>query len=383
MRTAYFDCISGASGDMILGALIDTGAPLNVLKKELKKIIIKGYSISSKRVLKNGIAATKVDIKTKEKNPKRKFPEIMSIIKKSGLKESVKKRSLRVFEKIVAAESRIHNKKESDVFLHEVSGIDSIIDVVGAFILLDYLKIDKIYCSELRLGKGFVKFSHGTYPVPSPATLEIVKAKPVVFTETGSELTTPTGAAILSSIAEFQKPRITVGSIGYGAGSRELKTPNVIRVIIGETDNREKYDDSVDLIETNIDDMNPELYDHAMKKLFEKGALDVFLQSIMMKKNRPGIKLSVISPLEKTKQMVSILFRETTTRGVRLSRADRYKLDFKIKEIKTKFGKIKVKINKRKNNTVSITPEYESCRKAALKHDVPLRKVYEEVERKN
>ncbi len=379
MKTLYLDCYSGIAGDMLLGALIDAGLDIKLLKKELDKLNLKGYKITAKKILKKGISATKFVVEiTQKQHHERNIQDIFSIIDKSSLSEQIKQTSKKIFSKIADAESKIHNIPREKVHFHEIGAIDSIIDIVGTAIALNILGIEKIHCSEIPLGNGFVEFSHGKWPIPAPATAEILKGIPVYKTNIEHELVTPTGAAIISTLSEKfgEMPNMKISSIGYGAGSAEFEIPNTLRIFIGESDEKSEHI-SVNIIETNIDDMNPQFYDYVMEKLFAEGALDVFLQNIQMKKNRPGILLKVISPAEKTESLANIILKETTAIGVRISQAKRICLDREIVKVKTKFGEVRVKIAKSDGKIVNAHPEYDDCVKIAREKNVPLKKVYE------
>ncbi|TKJ44139.1 TIGR00299 family protein, partial [Candidatus Aerophobetes bacterium Ae_b3b] len=283
MRAAYFDCFSGISGDMVLGALVDLGWPVEELKRELDKLDLFGYRIEAKKVAKRGILSTQIKIGAKEEKKERTLEDILSILDKSKLEKKVKERSRAIFTKLASVEAKIHGKSPQKIHFHELGGLDTIIDVVGAVAGMNYLGVGKAYSSPLPLGKGFVKCSHGILPLPAPATLELLKEVPVYGSDIEAELVTPTGAAIISNLAENfgQMPPMKIEHIGYGAGQRDLTIPNLLRVSIGVI--RKAYqEDVVSLIQTNIDDMNPELYEHIVDRLFHEGALDVFLTPIQM-----------------------------------------------------------------------------------------------------
>ena len=383
MKTAYFDCFSGISGDMIIGALIDLGLDADLLKKELKKLNLKNYKIESKKIVKGGIAATKFDVaEDKNNHEERNLKEINEIIEKSKLDNGAKSVIKKIFLKIANAEAKIHNKPIDKIHFHEIGAIDTIIDIAGAVIGLKKLGIERIYCSNLNVGTGFVKFSHGKFPVPAPATAEILKNVPVYNNNIEAELVTPTGAAIITTLASKfgEMPGLKVEKIGYGAGTRDLEQPNVLRVFLGEVN--EVENETTNIVETNIDNMNPEIYPYVIDRLMENGALDAYLTSIIMKKGRPGIKLTVLSKIEDTDRLCNIIFNETTTLGVRIFPASKKKLDREIKTIKTKYGNVRVKISKLNNEAENITPEYEDCVKIARNKKIPLKRVYEEVKRK-
>jgi len=379
MRAAYFDCFSGISGDMVLGALVDLGWPVEELKRELDKLDLFGYRIEAKKVAKRGILSTQIKIRVKEGKKERKLEDILSILDKSKLEEKVKERSRAIFTKLASVEAKIHGKSPQKIHFHELGGLDTIIDVVGAVAGMNYLGVEKVYSSPLPLGKGFVKCSHGILPVPAPATLELLKEIPVYGSDIEAELVTPTGAAIISNLAENfgQMPPMKIEHIGYGAGQRDLTIPNLLRVSIGVI--RKAYEeDVVSLIQTNIDDMNPELYEHVVDRLFHEGALDVFLTPIQMKRTRPATMLSVIAGQEKMEKMLEIIFDETTTLGIRISKIKRRKLNRENQKVSTKYGEIEVKIGKHDGVVKNISPSYEECRKIATHLKIPLKKVYQE-----
>lgn len=383
MRIAYFDCFSGISGDMILGALVDAGLDLEKLKNELNKLNLSGYEIKAAQVEKNHIAAIHIDVNVMDEQVGRRLDDILVTIDKSGLESETKETSKQVFTKLAKAESKIHRKSIETIHLHELGGLDTVIDVVGSIIGIKALGIEAIYASPLHVGKGFVKCAHGVLPVPAPATLELLKDVPIYGRDIDSELVTPTGAAIITTIAQSfgELPFMSVEKIGYGAGKRDLPIPNLLRVFIGVKDSsiKEYNKDMVAVIETNIDDMNPEFYDHIMTKLFERGALDVFLTPIHMKRNRPAIMLSAIAPHDRVNDILSIIFDETTTLGVRISEVKRKKAFREIRQVDTKFGKVRVKVSLINNKIKNIAPEYEDCERIAREHHIPIKEVYEEV----
>lgn len=378
MKTAYFDCFSGISGDMLLGALIDLGLNIDDLKKELKKLNISGYEITAKKQQKNHITATKLNITVKQKQNHRHLNDICRIIDESKLDSDIKESSKKIFLKLAKAESKVHNIDINSVHFHEVGATDSILDIVGTLIALKKQNIEKIYTSPLPLGTGFVKCAHGTIPIPAPATVELLKGVPIHQTATKGELVTPTGAAIITAITtQFSgMPEMQIEKIGYGAGTSDFDRPNLLRIFIGTTS--ETYEqDTVNIIETNIDDMNPEYYSHITEKLFTNGALDVYLTNIHMKDNRPAIKLTVIAAQETTGKLTDIIFTETTTFGIRIYRGMRKKLFTQKKQVKTRYGTITIKIGKTKDKTITISPEYKDCKKIADAHGIPLKEVYD------
>ena len=381
MRTAFFDCFSGISGDMTLGALIDAGLSFKELKSYLSKLLLDNYEVTAKKIKKNGIAATKVDVTIKGRQRERRLSDIKKIINNSRLDKSIKDDAIRIFERLAKAEAKVHNTNISNVHFHEVGAIDAIVDIVGAVIGLHILEIENIFASPVNTGTGFIKTAHGILPVPGPATAELLKNIPIYSTDTKMELTTPTGAAIISTLSDGfgPMPKINIKSVGYGAGTfNSPDMPNLLRIFIGEMKNPAKKEDTI-LLETNIDDMNPQLYEYVMEKLFAKGALDVYLTPIIMKKGRPGTMLSVLANKHDVKNLSDIIFKETTSLGLRVQEVGRIKVERKIKEIKTRFGKSHVKIAFDGKEILGINPEYEDCKKIAIKKGIPLKRVLEEI----
>lgn len=380
---AYFDCFSGISGDMILGALVDLGVSLEELEEELRKLNIGGYKLKGTKTKRGEIGGTKVDVELDKGNNfhGRDLNEIIDIIKKSSLKEEIKEKGIKIFTKLAEAEAYIHKEPISHIHFHEVGAIDAIVDIMGTLIGLDILKIEKVFSSKIPLNKfGTVNCSHGTLPLPAPAVLEILKFCPVTFLDIDKELTTPTGAAIISTITTSFKnlPDMVIKKIGYGAGTFSRKElPNMLRIFIGEEDT--KFDkDIIFVIETNIDDMNPQFYEDIMEKLFLNGALDVYFLPIHMKKNRIGTLISVLTPKEELDKLINIILTHTTTIGLRYYEAKRYKLEREIKEIETQFGTIPIKISKDGKKVLNVTPEYDICRKKAEEYNLPIKQIYNE-----
>jgi pyridinium-3,5-bisthiocarboxylic acid mononucleotide nickel chelatase len=403
---AYFNCISGISGDMILGALVDAGASLEALKKELSKLPLRGYELKAKKVKKGGLKATKVDVVEKRSSvighrSAKKWKDIERIIKTSTLSKEIKQKGLHLFKRLFEAEAKVHGERMQDVHLHELGAVDCIVDIFGALIGLDLLGIETIYSSPLNLGSGTIKTEHGILPVPSPATVRLLKGIPVYSSGVQFELTTPTGAVLISSLADKfgHMPDMQISKTGVGAGSKDFHgQPNVLTMIVGEKlknlplplfakegdilsptlkkGGKEGFSDgNITVIETNIDDMNPQVYEYVMERLFKAGALDVFLTQIIMKKGRPGVKLSVLCDENNKDKLIEIILNETTSIGVRFYRAERKVLQREIKSVSTKFGKVNVKVSYSGKEIKKDFPEYEDCRKAARKYDVPLLEV--------
>jgi len=383
-RVIYFDCFSGISGDMILGAFVNLGVDIKEIQSWLKSLNLKDYKLNSREVKRNGFVGTKVNVvlnKTSQKSHcARSFNDIKRLIEKSDLPQIVKFNSIEIFQRIGKVEAKVHGTTINKIHFHEVGAIDSIIDIVGGSLAVNLLDPDLIISSPINTGEGVVKCGHGILPVPAPATLELLKGIPCYSSGVEKELTTPTGAAFIGHFAgEFGSlPNMDVLSTGYGAGTHEIKnTPNLLRVVLGKSEELYHHR-SMKVIETNIDDMNPEFYDYVIDQLFKVGAVDVFFAPINMKKNRPGILLSVITSTEYFDSVVRVILEETSTLGVRHYDVGRVALPRKQKIIMTPFGKVRVKIGGLNESTRSISPEYEDCRKIALKKEIPVKRVYDE-----
>lgn len=388
MKTAYFDCFAGISGDMTLGALLDLGIPVKWLVEQLHAMPLDGFTITKESVRVNGIQATQVQIDLAEKHRHCHWKDIRNLIERAPFEDDVKANSLKIFEKIAVAESDIHGVPVEEVHFHEVGALDSIIDIVGSSLCMAYLGIEAVYASKIPLGSGFVTCDHGTLPVPAPATLSILKGVPVYGGSVPHEMATPTGAAIISSYAlEFGGlPDIEIESVGYGAGQRQLaEIPNVLRVMIGrQIDKNTSYQmnmqhEDVHIIESCIDDMNPELFGYLMERLFEDGALDVYWIPAFMKKNRPGTLVQVLCRPEKEKDLIYRIMTESTTSGVRSYRVGRYTLQREMTTVNTIYGSITVKSMIDPDGHARMMPEYEVCSRIARDHHLPLHTVYAEV----
>ncbi len=387
---AYFDCFSGISGDMTLGALIDLGVPVQWLKDRLNSIPLVDFDIVVSPVQRHGIQATSVQVEIVNSTTSRNYTEIRSLIEDCTLADTVKSMSLNIFKRLAESEARIHNCPLDHVHFHEVGGVDAIVDVVGTALGIDYLGIKKIVASPVPLGKGFVTCSHGKLPVPAPATLGILKGVPVYGTDIPHELVTPTGAAIITGLAQrFEAmPDMVITRIGYGAGQRDLEErPNLLRILLAaeselSADLDEKLqEDQITIVETCIDDMNPELFGYLMDRLFADGVLDVYWIPVYMKKNRPGTMLQVLCKEDSKTTVIDRILSETTTLGVRYYSARRQLLRRDRLEVETSFGTLAVKRVKDPQGRIRHVPEYEVCRKIALEQNIPLRSVYETVTR--
>jgi uncharacterized protein (TIGR00299 family) protein len=381
MRILYFDCFSGISGDMTLAAMLDLGLPQEMLRVELEKLGLKNFSLHIFRGSRHEIAAMGLEVKLgPEEDHHRHFSDIRKIIEESSLNPGVKKTSLAVFQRLAEAEAKVHAQKVEEVHFHEVGAVDSIVDIVGMAIGIDYLKPDKILSSELPMGRGFVQSQHGRLPLPAPATLEVLKGYPLKNVEVEGELVTPTGAAIVATLSSgvMSFPSMKPEKIGYGMGKKDFPDrPNLLRLVLGEA-TTDYLTDRVTILEANIDDMNPEFYDYLMARLFERGALDVSLSPLWMKKNRPGTLLRVIAQEHEAEALSEIILKESTTLGVRSYAAGRRKLPREVKEVETKYGPIRVKIS----GHLRFQPEYEDCKRVALEKGVPIQEVYREALKK-
>ncbi len=377
MRTLYFDCFAGASGDMILGALVSAGADPDALRQQLSLLSVDGFSIDFATVSKSGLSANYARVHTAHEHKHRHLSDIKAIIEKSQLSSAVKERSVAIFTKLAEAEARVHNEPIEHVHFHEVGALDAIVDVVGASICFDLLKVERFICSPIHVGSGTVEMAHGRFPVPPPAVAELLKGVPFYSTELKGELLTPTGAAIITTVCdEFGPiPPFRIERTGYGAGTREYENfPNVLRVMVGES-GLKGNDENLWMIETNLDDISPQILGHVMDRAFELGAKDCYFTSVQMKKNRPGVLLSVLCDAEKKDAMMDLLFRETTTLGVRTYEVVRRALQRDIVAVETAYGKIDVKVATLNGRIVNAMPEFEQCREAALKAGVPLKEV--------
>lgn len=384
MRIAYFDCFAGASGDMILGTLLDAGLTIEHLREEIAKLHLSHYELDVEKVVKRGIGGSQAHITIDQAHHHhRHLSHIREIIDNSELDPSVKEKSTAIFTRLAEAEARVHRSSVESVHFHEVGAMDAIIDVVGGVIGLKALGIDKVFCSPLHVGCGTIECAHGTLPVPAPATAELIKGKPVYSTGVVGELLTPTGAAILTTLSSGfgPMPAMSLQCIGYGAGTANPGIPNLLRVSIGEArdDTGDYQVEQTVMIETAIDDMNPQMYDYLIGLLLDEGALDVFLAPVQMKKNRPGTLLSVICLPDAVGTFAEILLRETTTIGLRWRVENRIKARRQIKEIQTRYGPIHIKLAKTNGRIINLTPEYDECKRVALENQIPLKKVMDDV----
>ncbi len=384
MRIAYFDCFSGISGDMTIAAFLDAGLSLKKLASQLAKLKLNGYELKATKVMRGGLAGTQFFCITKgSAHNHRPLSEIIRMIDRSSLCARVKNIAKDIFTRIGRVEAKIHGKSVKDIRLHELGDIDSIIDIVGAAIAVDSLGIEGIYSSKISLGRTIANTKHGPIPIPAPAVIELLKGVPTEISDLEAELVTPTGAGILNVLSRGfgRAPQMKIDRIGYGAGSRDLpERPNMLRIIIGETVSVFK-EDRIHVIETNIDDMNPQNFEYLFEKLFREGALDVYTTVIQMKKSRTAFKLTVLAQPQDLERLAAVIFSETTSIGLRFYEADRLKLDRKIVKVRTRYGDVKVKMSQSSSGIRTASPEYDNCVKLAREKRVPLKVIYDEAKR--
>jgi pyridinium-3,5-bisthiocarboxylic acid mononucleotide nickel chelatase len=388
MKILYFDCFAGISGDMTIGALLDLGIDKKLFLDEISKLAIGGYKIEISRGSSNSITGTDFKVIIEEHDHShghvhRNLDDIKEIINSGDLSSNVKKLSISIFEKIAAAESEVHGVSIDKIHFHEVGAVDSIIDIVGTAVCIDIIKPDKIISSPLHLGTGTVVCAHGDLPVPVPAVVKILKDTPVYSKGVKGELVTPTGAGIIKTIADdFREiPDMIIEKAGFGTGKRNYGITNALRVILGTLEDKvsELKPEKLVMVETNIDDMNPEGYSYIVPRFLEKGALDVFITNIIMKKGRPGVKLNILCRKEDREKFLSLMLEETTTLGARAYTLDRYCLERKVITINTEFGIVKVKAGLKNGKVFKVSPEYEECRKIAEKNSMSIQFVYEKI----
>ncbi|HJV66381.1 MAG TPA: nickel pincer cofactor biosynthesis protein LarC [Geomonas sp.] len=380
MKIVYFDCFAGIAGDMTVAALLELGLPIETLREELKKLPLSGYTIDSARTSRHGVSGTSFKVTLlQEDQPHRHYSGIAAMIEAAPLKARVKDLSQRIFRRLAEAEAAVHGVPMERVHFHEVGAIDSIVDIVGTAIGLDYLGIEKVYASALPFGRGFVQTAHGRLPVPAPATAHLLQGIPLAGDIGEGERVTPTGAAIVAALAEGfgAPPAMTAGKTGYGAGEKEFaEVPNLLRLVLGEAA-AARDEQEVLVIETHIDDMNPELFGFLMERLLEAGALDVAFSPLQMKKNRPATRLTVIARKEQLETLSSLILAESTAIGLRYYPVRRITLARELEERETSLGTVRVKVLEGGR----VAPEYESCREIALARSLPLIEVYRIVER--
>lgn len=383
MKTLYFDCFAGASGDMILGALIDAGVTPEAFTRQLSLLGVTGYTIDFETVDRSGISATFARVQTPHEHSHRHLSDILKIIYQSRLSDNVKDRAAKIFSRLAEAEARVHNEPLEQVHFHEVGALDAIIDVVGGAICFELLGIERFVSSPLHVGSGTVNMAHGRFPVPPPAVAELLKGVPFYSTDIVGELLTPTGAAIVTTVCSGYGPipQLKLEHTGYGAGTREYERfPNALRVLVGEDQSSSvaKFgDERLWMLETNMDDISPQILGHVMERAFALGALDCYFTSVQMKKNRPGVLLSILCREEQRAMLSELLFSETTTLGIRAYEVERQALERSIVTVETQYGPIDVKVAQLNGHIVKEMPEFEQCRQAAREANVPLRIVEE------
>jgi len=398
MRIAYFDCPGGAAGDMIMGALVDAGAPFEALRAELAKLHLPGWSLERREVMKGVFRATKVDVHVhdhdhagdtaghshahghdRHEHPDRNLHSILDLIAASDLPAAVKANASRIFTRLGEAEARVHGTTVDHVHFHDVGAVDAIVDVTGACVGLHLLGVDQVHCSALPLGGGFVTGAHGRIPIPGPGTAELLKGFPVVDTGVRRELVTPTGAAILTTLARAAgaMPAMTVEAVGYGAGNMELDAPNVIRLFLGRAASSGGRE-TIMQVETTVDDMSPQLWEVVIERLFETGALDVYLTPVTMKKSRPGTVLTALCAPDRVTELSRVLFEESPTIGVRWTAYQRERLDREMVTLPTTYGAIPFKVSRLDGRVVTVTPEFDEVRRIARAKGLPVREVLDQ-----
>jgi uncharacterized protein (TIGR00299 family) protein len=389
LRIAYFDPFSGASGDMILGALLDAGLPLADFKHELAKLHLPGYELRAERVGQHGLAGTRAVVEVAGDQPDRDWATIRDLIAGSGLADATSHPALAIFARLAEAEAKAHGTTPDEVHFHEVGGVDAIVDVCGACIGLALLGVERVYSGPPRLGSGFARSRHGLIPIPGPATAELLARAnaPTMGPVPGheaveGELLTPTGAAILTTLATFTRPDFAPSAVGYGFGTKEFPWPNALRLWIGETpDATPEPDEGELLIETNIDDMNPQAYELLTERLFAAGALDVWLTPIVMKKGRPATQVTALAPAASRRAIESALILNSTTLGIRTSAIDRTKATRRFETVTTRWGDVRVKLRGWDGRVIDVAPEYDDCAANARITDVPFREIWNDAHR--
>jgi uncharacterized protein (TIGR00299 family) protein len=379
MTLLFLDTFAGISGDMFLGLLVDLGVPLETIQNELAKLPAAGYRLQQQRTERQHIGACKIIVEHEEQHHHRTWRDIDNMLAESTLKPAVADLARRIFRRIGEAEAKIHSRTLDEVHFHEVGAIDSIVDIVGAAIGIDLLAPDRIICAPLPMTRGTVRCAHGSFPLPAPATLEILRGLPTVGDPVGVELVTPTGAAIAAEIAEFGSlPAMTLQHIGYGAGDRDLSDrPNLLRGLLGTVDDIwEGETDRVTCLECHLDDANPEWLGALMERLMEDGALDVTFAPLQMKKNRPGVHLTVLAPPDKAVTLARRILRDSTASGVRSQDSNRFKLRRQVKNLQMPLGEVQIKLFYEGQHLLRLAPEFESCRNLANSSGLPLPEIY-------
>jgi uncharacterized protein (TIGR00299 family) protein len=380
---AYFDLIGGASGDMLLGALLDAGLPEAALRADLAKLNLPEFELQVRRVAKNGFSALKVDVHVHHDQHARHLPEICELIERSDLPEPLRRQANAIFLRLGEVEAGIHGQPLEQVHLHELGGVDTIVDVVGTLAGLAALGVSQVQASPVPLGRGFVHGAHGQMPLPAPATLALLKNMPVVGRDLDCELVTPTGAVLLTSLAQAfgPIPPMILRSVGYGAGGRDLPLPNLLRLLLGDPAGpAQATAETLVLLSANLDDQNPQVFGYLLERLFAAGALDVTLAPLQMKKNRPAVQLEVLCRPAEADRLAGMVFAETTTLGLRQQFVERRALQRRFETVQTRYGPVNLKIALLPDGSAKAAPEYEDCRRLAEQHGVPLREVHRAAE---
>jgi uncharacterized protein (TIGR00299 family) protein len=383
MKAAYFDCFSGISGDMTLGALVDAGCSVDVLRGKLQGLQVPGWELFAHKVWKNGMAATHVRVKTEDTQTHRSLATILEILEKSKLDDRVKERAGAIFSKLGQAEAAVHGVPVEKIHFHEVGAVDAIVDIVGACIGFEELGFEWFACSPLNVGGGTARMAHGILPVPAPATARLLMGKPTYSNGVQKELVTPTGAAIVATLCELfgPQPAMKISAIGYGAGTADLEgQPNVLRIMVGEVSDEavDGHGGTIRVLEANLDDMNPQIFGYLLERALAAGALDVFATAVLMKKSRPGTLVTILCKPEDEGKFQDMLFAETTTLGVRSHLVERRALPREIVKVVTRFGEVRLKISRADGRMRHASPEFDDCRRLAEEKNVPLQEVMEQ-----
>lgn len=389
MRVLYFDCIAGISGDMTLGALVDAGADFDEVRETLSKIQLEPFTLERTPVESQGIAATRITVHVSTTGVIRTYSSIRTLLDESELPVQARLIAQRIFRRLAEAEAAVHRKEVDLITFQEVGAIDSIVDIVGTAVALAGLGVERVFASPVPTGMGMVKTDHGLMPVPAPAVIELLRGAPMYSKGVPFELVTPTGAAILAAMSEGygEMPSMRVESVGYGAGTHQLDFPNVLRVLVGEEERAERAETEAEItpgevvVETNIDDLNPELYEYVLERLFDAGAQDAWLTPIVMKKSRPAVTVSVLCSPAKESAIRQLLFRETGTLGIRVTPVTKHPLDREVVKVETQHGTVAVKVGRLDGKPVTVSPEFEDCTRVARESGVPAKEVYEEASR--
>ena len=389
MRLLYFDCIGGISGDMALGALVDAGADPEEVRSALASLPLEPFSVEFEETESGGIRATRARVRCEATGVIRTFASIRQLLDEATLPDAARELSQRMFHRLAVAEAAVHGRDVEQVTVHEVGAVDSVVDIAGTALAITMLGVDRSFASPVPTGMGMMRSEHGAMPIPAPAVVELLRGAPLFSKGVPVELTTPTGAAILATVAEGygELPPMHIEAVGYGAGERGLEFPNVLRVLIGEAADAKLESTDADgasrevVLETNVDDLNPELYAYVLERLFDEGAQDAWLTPILMKKGRPAVAISVLCSARQQDAMRELLYRETGTLGVRASVVDKRMLERTVLDVTTAWGSVRVKVGFLDGRALTLSPEYEDCARAARASGVAVRKIYEEAGR--